>query len=350
MQLQDYALGQMEDKTHLGYVKRGCGTSTFNTVFSPVGRGRGLIITIGIVSLIGSFFQIVFVWIVSAVILNMMFKEYAQKTFTYSYDVYGKFWGISTAAMALLLVLYGFSALTAAYLKLLYSGNKNSSDYLGLYILFSSLLFTLVLELPVATFIARKSRVAVPGIFKYPATLLCCGRKRRAERFVTTLALWVDLVALQLVLLQGYMAAAFAISAAPFAIITNVMLVVLAFSCLANIFSLLYTIFAHLCTPADQRVHSSSMVLHAVVVLPLLLMIICYGVVIATMGSITNVDARKNNILSFMNSIATPVVIGLVIIFLKRFISAWLKWSPQETGQLTNSFPIQDVDEELLNP
>ena len=77
--------------THLGYVKRGCGTSTLNTVFSPVGRGRDLILTIGIMSLIGNFFQIVFVWIVSAVILNMMFKEYAQKTFTYSYDVYETF-------------------------------------------------------------------------------------------------------------------------------------------------------------------------------------------------------------------------------------------------------------------
>ena len=348
MQLQDYALGQLtEHKTHLGYVKRGCGTSTFNTVFSPIGRGRGLIIAISILSHTGNVFQIVFVWIVSAVILKMMFKEYAQKTFTYSYDVYGTFWGISTAAVVLLVVLYGFSALTAAYLKSLYSVNKNSSDYLGVYILFSCLLFTLVMELPVAIYTARKATVAVPSIFKYPATLLCCGRKRRAECFVTTLALWVNLVTLQLVLLQGYIAA-FVLSAAPFAIVTNVLLVVLAFSSLASIFSLLFTIFAHLCTPADQRVHSSSMVLRAVVVLPLLLMIMCYDVVLATMGSITNIDARKDNILSFINSIATPILLGLVIIFLKRFISAWLKWSPQEIEQETNSFRIQDVDEELL--
>ena len=339
----------MEDKTHLGYVKRGCGTSTFNTVFSPVGRGRDLILTIGRMSLIGNFFQIVFVWIVSPVILKMMFKEYAQKTFTYSYDVYGTFWGISTAAVVLLVILYGFSALTGAYLKSLYSANKNSSDYLGFYILFSCLLFTLVMELPVVLYTARKAAVAVPSIFKYPATLLCCGRKRRAERFVITMALWVDLVTLQLVLLQGYIAA-FVLSAAPFAIVTHVLLVVLAFTCLASIFSLLFTIFAHLCTPADQRVHSSSMELRAVVVLPLLLMIMCYDAVLATMGSITNIDARKNNILSFINSIATPILLGLVIIFLKWFISAWLKWSPQETRQMTSSFPTQDVDEELLDP
>ena len=92
------------------------------------------------------------------------------------------------------------------------------------------------------------------------------------------------------------------------------------------------------------------MVLRAVVVLPLLLMIMCYDAVLATMGSITNIDARKNNILSFINSIATPILLGLVIIFLKWFISAWLKWSPQETRQMTSSFPTQDVDEELLDP
>ena len=33
-------------------------------------------------------FQMEFVWIVSAVLLKMYFKEYSQKTFTYSYDVH----------------------------------------------------------------------------------------------------------------------------------------------------------------------------------------------------------------------------------------------------------------------
>ena len=41
------------------------------------------------------------------------------------------------------------------------------------------------------------------------------------------------------------------------------------------------------------------MVLRAVVVLPLLLMIMCHGVVIASMGSVTNVDAKRNNTIAF---------------------------------------------------
>ena len=349
MQLQDYALGQMESKTNLGYVKRGCGTSAANTHFSVIGKEGALITTVSIMSICGIFFQIVFVWIVSAVLLKMSFKEYSQQTFTYSYDVYGMFWGTSTTAVVFLGVRCGITAVEsfANFKNIKNLHDPVRSDF---YILLAVALFViLVLELPVALYTAIKSTVAVPSIFKYPASLLCCGRKRRAERFVTTLALWVDLVALQLVLLQAAIIV-LVVSAAPFAIITNAILVVLALSCLANIFSLLFTIFAHLCTPADQRVHSSSMVLRAVVVLPLLFMIICYGVVVTSMGSVTNMDAKKNNIHSFINSVATPLLLGMVGIFLKVFVSTWLKWSPRETQPETTITLRQETDEELLVP
>ena len=348
IQLQDYALGQLESKTNLGYVKRRCETSAANTRFSVIGKERALIISLYIIIICGIFFQIAFVWIMSAVLLKTSFKEYSPKTFSYTYDAYGMFWGTSITAVVLLGVAYGITT-AVTFASFTNAKNLHSPVMSGLYILLVVLIVIPVLELPVAIYIARKATVAVPGIFKYPATLLCCGRKRRAECFVTTLALWVDLVALQFVLLQAAIIV-FVISAAPFAIITNVMLVVLALFCLANIFSLLFTIFAHLCTPADQRVHSSSMVLRAVVVLPLLFMIMCYGVVVTSMGSVTNMDAKKNNIFSFVNSAATPILLCMVGIFLKRFISTWLKWSPRETGQETNVTFIQETDEELLVP
>ena len=344
MQLQDYALGQMEYKTNLGYVRQGCGTSNLDTTFSGISRTRGLSTIFGVIVPTGVFCQFVFVWIVSAVILKMKFKMYSQQTFTYSHDVYGTFWGISTAAVGLLGTLYCiYLKSSASYIV----NKRTATTEYGAYVycLLSALLFVVVMELPVAIYTARKATVAVPGIFKHPATLLCCGRKRRAECFVTTLALWVDLVALQLALLH-VAAIAFVVSVAPFAIVTNVMLVVLALTCLVNFLSLLFTIFAHICTPADQRVHSSSMVLRAVVVLPLLFMILCYGIIAATLGSVTNTDAKKDNIPSFANSIVTPILLGLVIIFLKRFISLWLKWSPQEN----ENSDTQETDEELLHP
>ena len=343
MQLQDYALGETKNKINLGYAEQGCGTSTLDTRMLSVEKRALMTVTISIIIFSGAFFQIMFVWIVSAVLLKKTFREYSKKTFTYSYDIYGMFWGASTTAAVILGVMLGVYTVTAfMYLTNWKNAAGRPIAYLG------ASLAALVMELPVAIYIARKSTVAVPGIFKYPATLLCCGRKRRAECFVTTLALWVDLIVLQLLLLQGSLIA-FAISAAPLAIISNVMLVMLALSCLSNILSLLFTIFAHLFTPAHQRVHSSSMVLHAVAVLPLLLMIMCYIIVVATMSSVTNVDTKKNTF-SIVSSITTPILLGVVSIFLKRFISAWLNWSPQSNEQEANISHQRGTDEELLTP
>ena len=336
----------MEYKTNLGYVKRGCGTLMRHTQFSPVGKPGATAFTIFIIMIIGFVFQIVFVWIVTAVLLKMTFKDYAQKTFTYSYDMYGMFWGASTTAVGYSGILIGVYVSSAI---LYFSTYMRAAGGIFKYIIYFALFSVMVSELPVAIYTARKATVAVPCIFKYPATLLCCGRKRPAERLVTTIVLWVDLVVLQLILIHVILVV-FIIPAAPFAVVTNVMLIVLALSCLANIFSLLYTIFAHLCTPSHQRVHSSSMVLRTVVVLPLLLMIMCHGVVIASMGSVTNVDSKRNSALSFISSITTPVLLGMISIFLKRFISAWLKWSPQGTEQVNDTSNGQDVDDELLDP
>ena len=336
----------MEYKTNLGYVKRGCGTLMRHTTFSPVGKAEATAFAMFIIMINGFVFQLVFVWIVSAVLLKMTFKDYAQKTFTYSYDMYGMFWGASTTAVGYLVIMNGVYISSAL---LYFSTHKSASTRNGVYIPMMILFSTMILELPVAIYIARKATVAVPCIFKYPATLLCCGRKRPAERLVATIVLWVDLVVLQLTMIHVTLVV-FIIPAAPFAVVTNVMLIVLALSCLTNIFSLLYTIFAHLCTPSNQRVHSSSMVLRTVVVLPLLLMIMCHGVVIASMGSVTNVDAKRNSALSFISSITTPILLGMISIFLKRFISAWLKWSPQGTEQVNDTSNGQDADEDLLDP
>ena len=291
-------------------------------------------------------FQVVFIWMVSAVLLKTTFKSFAEKTFTYSFDLYGMFWGVSTTSLQILGVLYGVHADTAF---LYFTNVKESITVAPAYLLPGGLLIPLVLELPVAIYIARKATVAVPCIFKYPATVLCCGRKKRAECLVTTLALWVVLTALQLVMLHGTLFV-LTISAEPFGIATSVMLLVLAFSCLTNIFSLLFTIFAHLFTPSRQRVASSSTVLRAVVVLPLLLAIMCNGVAISSLGSVINTDTKQNNPLSFINSIAIPILLGVISIFLKRFISAWLKWAPQETENGTDPSHTQELDEELLDP
>ena len=150
--------------------------------------------------MIGFSFQVLFVWIVTAVLLKMAFKDYAQKTFTYSYDMYGMFWGASTTAVGCLGILISVY-ISSSFLY--FSTIKNARMGKHVYIPMIALFSTMILELPVAIYIARKATVAVPCILKYPATLLCCGRKRPAERLVTTIVLWVDLVVLQLMLIKG---------------------------------------------------------------------------------------------------------------------------------------------------
>ena len=69
----------------------------------------------------------VFVWIVSAVLLKMSFKEYSQKTFTYSYDVhmYGMFWDTSTTAVVFLGVVC-CTATAVSFMHLTLCGHLHS--------------------------------------------------------------------------------------------------------------------------------------------------------------------------------------------------------------------------------
>ena len=150
MQLQDYALGQMEHRTNLGYVIRGCGTAVSTTQLSVTGKERAFITAVYIIAISGIIFQVMFVWIVSAVLLKMTFKEYAQKTFTYSYDMYGMFWGLSTTALGLLAVLYGMTAKSSFSYFVKHGTNSNGPVQPWVYIVPGALLFILVAELPVA--------------------------------------------------------------------------------------------------------------------------------------------------------------------------------------------------------
>lgn len=342
MQLKVYSLGQMESKTNLGYVKRGCGVSTLDTLFVPVGEMYTSPIqqVLRILTGVGFFFQVLFVWMATAVLLKMTFTKYAKKTYAYSYDVYGMLWGLSATAFLFLVIVYGFYI--AVFIKLF--ANMTQAAYQPqAYFVLALLFITPLVELPVAIYAARKATVAVPCIFRYPATLLCCGR-RRAECLVTAIALWVNLTVLQLVFLYGLVVLV-ELAAAPIVLAINVMLIVLALSCIANIFSLLFTISAHFFTPADQRKGSNSIVLRAVVVLPLLLMILCYGGIFSTMASFVNMDAdNKSDPLFFITSIIPFILLALINLFLNKLISDWLKWSPENRE---NEPPAEDNDIQL---
>ena len=69
-----------------------------------------------------------------------------------------------------------------------------------------------------------------------------------------------------------------------------------------------------------------------------------------SLGSVINTDTKQNDPLIFTDSVAIPILLAVICIFLKRFISAWLKWAPKEREDGTDTSHTQEVDEQLLDP
>ena len=67
MQIQDYALGQMENKINLGFVKRGCGISIREVGLSFVDESETILFTaVWITLTCGALFHMLLVWIIFA--------------------------------------------------------------------------------------------------------------------------------------------------------------------------------------------------------------------------------------------------------------------------------------------
>ena len=96
------------------------------------------------------------------------------------------FWGISITA-AIFLGLLCSVYITSTYRHYIDEAiDGQSSVYTDIPL--GTLVCSLVVKLPVAVHTTRKATVAVPCIFKCPAILLCCGRRRQAVQLVTIIS------------------------------------------------------------------------------------------------------------------------------------------------------------------
>ena len=80
----------------------------------------------------------------NCVCMDCVCSPYAQKTFTYTYDMYGMFWGISTMAVGFLGVVYGTyicSNFIIAYLVHKMSSRSITTGWPGVYNLLRALIF-----------------------------------------------------------------------------------------------------------------------------------------------------------------------------------------------------------------
>ena len=158
---------------------------------------------------------------------------------------------------------------------------------------------------------------------------LCCwkGIKKRARALVLSLTLWFDLVS-TFVLVGHGIAFLNAFPVAPFAVTVNVLLLVLTSTCLTYIMALIFTICAFV---GSRRCLSNSpdclATVRAAMLIPLLFTVICFSLFVALIGQFVNIATQQSSFHMILKSLFAPVLLVVVSLSLKRFMSVWMHWS-----------------------
>ena len=264
-------------------------------------------------------------------------------SYTYSYNHYGFWWGVTIlASITLALILRSdLDELIELHNEYVSTPGYSVAAVMLILCILPGVLITIY-------FVYKtKQPPAIPYILMIPVTVLfCCCNTKRAKLLVFGMALWITLVALPLTALHGA-AILLTVMVEPFAVITNTLVLVLLLFCLTNIFALSFTISAYIFTRKHQRPQGEgTTMLRAVILILLLVMIGCFCLCIGVMGYMVNADTKQGSFVSLASSASVPLVLGLVTFGLKRLISKWLDKAP-------NSNPLVGEDParvELLPP
>ena len=315
----------MSKGEHLGYSQHGCIT---RGILSLVGRSSDLQLC-NIISVIGCVFLVIFESIAYAVLLQVLLKALSQKmeACKCSFDYYGMFWGLSATLFAVLTALL-YKGVTHLSLSAFnpHIRQVEYATYIWPVVLASPIIFCV----PMAIYFGIKFRFATPSVYLLPAKLLCCCSEKRARILVTSLTLWVDLVAAHCVVAIGTFVL-FAFPVAPFVVAINVMLLVLTFMCLTYIMALVFTICASVCTRKCLRSNvDCCATVRAAMLIPLLLAIICFSITFALSNQRVNRSTQQNGFYVLVKSLFAPVLLAAVSFGLKRFISSCMHWSPDD--------------------
>ena len=293
--------------------------------------------------ILGGLSGIILVLIGSVLVLKWNLKDIVNFSYTYSYKQYGLWWGVTYFLFVAVPVIFALDV------KTLINGHKfvGAIDFYG-YILSASMFILMILSgLIIAGYFTYKTKPpAVPYILMIPvAAFLCCCNTQRTKSLVFGIALWIDLTAVTLIMVHGIIILTAAL-AEPFAIITNTLVLILVAFCITNILALLFTISAYLFTPKRNRQQrQGKTILRAVVLIPLLVMIACLCFTMGSFGYLIKRNTKQDNIISFVGSVALPVILGAVTFGLKKLMTKWLDKAPSEeqpTGR-----DLSDEDESL---
>ena len=323
MQINEYAI-RAKDRKYLGYVQRGCGVTVEETLMVPILDSSEKIIEVKYVYINlltgGVFFQIILICLGTALLLQRwmpVIVDYSlQSTKMYSMlwavvTTAGIFWSVSMAVNTFSIVtMYrqGHNAVTAAAAVVIY--------------------IPAVLEFPIAASFAKKYNFPIPCIYLAPVKLLCCcGKKSKASVVVRVLSLWVVLTAIQLACVNGTFIV-IATAAAPFPVISNVLVIIFTMFCLVHLFAVIPTL------PCLQRQENSTSsttrkelgitVLQGVAFLFLLVTLVCFVLAGAGFSYIINIQSNHEATLYLGNAVIS-IALGVTGFALRRLSNLW--WS-----------------------
>ena len=135
----------------------------------------------------------------------------------------------------------------------------------------------------------------------------------------------------------------------PFAVTVNVLLLVLTSTCLTYIMALIFTICAFV---GSRRCLSNSpdclATVRAAMLIPLLFTVICFSLFVALIGQFVNIATQQSSFHMILKSLFAPVLLVVVSLSLKRFISVWMHWSlsgVEDESKEANSLRRHDYQE-----
>ena len=309
----------------MGYSHQGCNTDIAIVYLSSFESASVRIH--GIIGAIGLMFVCAFVSMISVVLLQVLFKALSRKmqTVIYSFEYYGVFWGMSAILYpVLILLLYRDIAHVT---QITFNPHNRQTAYVR-FIWPFLLAFPIIFCAPVAIYFGVKFNLPTPSLYLLPAKLLCCCSERRAQALVLSVTIWFDMVATYYTVGHGVMIL-MAFPVAPFAVAVNVMLLVLIFMCLTYIMALVLTICASVGTRRCLRSRADCVAtVRAAMLISLLLAILCFSFKVALSNQYVNIATQQNSFYEFLKVLLTPVLLAVVSLSLKKFISVWMHWSP----------------------
>ena len=329
MQINDYAQGRtLLDNNHLGYVQIGCGRTVEETDMRPTlysGKKRVEIKYIYINLLVGGvLFQAILICLGTALLLRRWLPAITRQSL-HCYKMHSMLWAVVTTATIGWIIIMSVNTYSILNFYKQGHGVITASSAVLAYI-------PTFLELPVAAYFARKYSFAIPCVYLAPVKLLCCGHKSRAALLVRVMSLWLSLSVIQVACVNGTFIV-IAIAAAPFPVISNVLVILFTAFCLFHLFAVIFNL-PHLQRRKSNMNKTSGVkfgiaLLQAIAFFFFLITLACYVMAGARLSYIINTRSDQGVILE-LGKVILPAALGITGFGLRMLSNMW--WSNIASG------------------